>query len=772
MASIKYDADGFPIGELVKSGKDFAAELEIQSGLLRNIRTDVRSIARAVGAQVAQVRRSSTPAAAAAASHREAARRGASSPAGRAGSSRAAALVAGTPAGRERAAAAARAGRSPVAAAGAGGRDARGRFTAGSKKGQDAGSSGAQASPMLGAALSRLSDGVGRLSASISGADSVDANIAAANEVRQVVAPLGRGFSFLFSRNTERKKERWRDRVLRALTGKKAGGATVVAAGAQGGGFGLPGLLGMLGAIPGLGKLGAVGGALGGLFGGLRKGAGGLLRRIPFLGALLAGGTALSGILGLDDDPNATPAENRARRFKGVGEAAGTGIGGLFGGVLGSVLGPAGTIGGAWLGSLIGEKVGGVVGEWSRQLIDSDIPGQVMQAWGTFTAFASGAWSSLSTDAMAAWSGVVTKASTWWDSAQSVAETALKVISDVSGTANAWVKEKTGIDVKEHVATAWDATKSAAGNAWERVKQGAADAGAAALAAAKTAAVAAVPETIKRAVDAGARAAAEAKGRYDAADGGTISKVLAAVGMRRVYQRADGSVEQRDGGSVSWRNNNQGNLKFEYAGSADKTVKTSRTREQALAAAKARYAGVVDLDQWGNAIFASDAAGRAAHEQLLRSKHGGKTVEEMLPSYAVSDYSGKADHAAYAAAIHRAAAANGVDLRGKRIGDLNQAEMTALMSGMRTMEGHKAGTVTGGAPAITAGGLPRAPQSPIPSPVPSQIPPTPDYKEPPHQLNAQAREKVIVVPTPAEPGQNVGDRGLAHVVTGGIGLRS
>ena len=70
------------------------------------------------------------------------------------------------------------------------------------------------------------------------------------------------------------------------------------------------------------------------------------------------------------------------------------------------------------------------------------------------------------------------------------------------------------------------------------------------------------------------------------------------------------------------RNNNPGNLKFEFAGSADKTVTNPRTREQALESAQGRYKGVVDLDQWGNAVFESYEAGRVAKIQLLERRFG------------------------------------------------------------------------------------------------------------------------------------------------------
>src|SRR6476646_9366355 len=114
-----------------------------------------------------------------------------------------------------------------------------------------------------------------------------------------------------------------------------------------------------------------------------------------------------------------------------------------------------------------------------------------------------------------------------------------------------------------------------------------------------------------------------------------IRNVLSSIGKTRTVQLDDGQIQLRTGGSVSWRNNNPGNLKFVFAGSADKTVHSSRTREEALIDARKVYQGVVGLDHWGNAVVESYDAGRAAKIQLLEKKHGAKTVEQMLLSYSI-----------------------------------------------------------------------------------------------------------------------------------------
>lgn len=189
-----------------------------------------------------------------------------------------------------------------------------------------------------------------------------------------------------------------------------------------------------------------------------------------------------------------------------------------------------------------------------------------------------------------------------------------------------------------------------------------------------------------------------------------ITGLVRTEGKTRVYQMDDGSVETREGGTVSWRNNNPGNLKFEYAGSADNTVTSTRTRDEALAAAQRRYEGVVALDQWGNAIFETKAAGRAAKAQLLRNTHGERTIPEMLKGYAVDDYSGKANTDAYAKSVYAVGDSQGVDLRGKKIKDLTDQEFDALLDGMKKVEGFQEGTVTRTPSRADAGPAPLTPE--------------------------------------------------------------
>lgn len=184
------------------------------------------------------------------------------------------------------------------------------------------------------------------------------------------------------------------------------------------------------------------------------------------------------------------------------------------------------------------------------------------------------------------------------------------------------------------------------------------------------------------------------KGAVSSISENRIAKLIETVGKKRVYQMEDGSIETRSNGTAAWRNNNPGNLKFGFKNSADKTVKTSRSREKALADAQKRYSGIVDLDQWGNAIFETSQAGANAKMQLLKQSFGNKTVPEMLKRYAVDDYSGKANHTNYQNTIFNNAEKNGINLRSKTINQMNPKELEMLAQGMVIAEGVKKGDIS------------------------------------------------------------------------------
>lgn len=171
----------------------------------------------------------------------------------------------------------------------------------------------------------------------------------------------------------------------------------------------------------------------------------------------------------------------------------------------------------------------------------------------------------------------------------------------------------------------------------------------------------------------------------DKDDVASITALIGAHGTTRIYELSDGSYQERAGGSAAWRHNNPGNLKMEYAGSAD-TVHSGRSKERALHDARSRYPGAIDLDQHGNVVFDTVANGRAAQIALIKH-HQSQTVAEMIGEYSKADYSGPTHHARQLATIYSVGDKEGADLRDKTIGEMSDKEIAALAEGISKFEG-------------------------------------------------------------------------------------
>lgn len=416
----------------------------------------------------------------------------------------------------------------------------------------------------------------------------------------------------------------------------------------------------------------------------MRRGGGRLLRRIPVMGALLAGGGALASMFGMDDDPTKSAEENRTQRYRGTGEALGMGVGGVLGGLLGSVLGPAGTVAGALVGSLVGEKVGekvgAAVGDWTKGLVDSDIPGMIAKGWNVFTAGLTASWESLTTDIQTAWGEITTKANEWWDITKDAAGKLTDKVSELAATANDWIKQKTGVDVRQSASNAWDSTKAWIGDKASQASLFVQD-NAGKL----------VPNTIKRAAAAGAAAAAQAKAGYDEARGkpttapapanalqsgartagnmagNGINKIVETGAGYNVVQRNDGSVVRQDG-ARNWRNNNPGNIEWKEGGFA------------------ARHGAIGSDGRF--AIFPSYEAGRAAKAALI---FDGPNYKEKSLTDAIARYAPPSENntAAYQRSV--LAAVGGAN---KRMSEYTPAEREAIMDAMQKVEGYRAGKTT------------------------------------------------------------------------------
>jgi peptidoglycan hydrolase-like protein with peptidoglycan-binding domain len=171
-----------------------------------------------------------------------------------------------------------------------------------------------------------------------------------------------------------------------------------------------------------------------------------------------------------------------------------------------------------------------------------------------------------------------------------------------------------------------------------------------------------------------------------------IKHVVPPHDMTRIYEMDDSTWLAAHGGTIAWRNNNPGNLKFEYAGSAEKN-KARRDKKGALSKAQETYKGVVDLDQWGNAIFESYEAGRKAQRQLVLKSHANHTVKQLVEGYSTRDYSGNPHHDNQIQTIYATAMKAGHDLSGKKVKDMSPEEIEALLDGISRAEEWRAGTV-------------------------------------------------------------------------------
>ena len=158
-----------------------------------------------------------------------------------------------------------------------------------------------------------------------------------------------------------------------AAGGAAAGGAAGGAA-AGGGMFsrllsGTKGLVGKgMGMVANMGK-GAFKSAVGKL-GSLSKLAPKLLKAVPGLGAAVQGIMSAVDISSIKSDPALPPQQKKAK----IGEAIGSGLGGIIGSIGGGALGTLIPIPG--IGTLIGAVGGGMVGNWLGELIASSLGGE------------------------------------------------------------------------------------------------------------------------------------------------------------------------------------------------------------------------------------------------------------------------------------------------------------------------------------------------------------------------------------------------------------
>ena len=134
-------------------------------------------------------------------------------------------------------------------------------------------------------------------------------------------------------------------------------------------------------------RIARMGGGGGGLLGGLLGRGGGFLGKLfKGGGKLLKFGKGLPIVGALLTAMSFSGWSGKSTKEKG--STVGAGVGGIAGGAIGSLLGPVGTIVGASVGAWVGDKLGGVVAPyfkvWTDSLVKADIPAMLSKAWDGF----------------------------------------------------------------------------------------------------------------------------------------------------------------------------------------------------------------------------------------------------------------------------------------------------------------------------------------------------------------------------------------------------
>lgn len=602
-------------------------------------------------------------------------------------------------------------------------RDGRGRFVG---KG---GPGGGESSPRPGTSPSLYSDGLAKRIASavtdgLSNSEDADPTVKAFKEVAE---PMKRGYATLFGDRQEKQKTSWFRRILGELKGirieqttyEKAAAKTLkaienkpIGAVASGGGF-LPNLLPK---IPGIGS--GAGGLLGGLGNGLRGAGKGLLRRIPLLGALLGGIGAAADIFGSESDGTKTRREKDQTAGKSVGGFAGS-IGGMaagakLGALAGTVLGPAGTIiggvvGGAaglFFGDQAGQIIGEKVGGWTNDLREADIPGKIAGAWDSVVV----GFGTVTESIGKVWNGFVDSAKAGWETVTNLFKAAFDGLKSIP-----------------IIGPAIQAAEAAARKAAE-------------------VAGAAAGSAKAKAVEVGSNVVEGAKqGAKFIAENTTVGRGatwLAEAGKGyNIIQRSDGSLEKREG-ARNWRNFNPGNI--EYGDFAKKH-------------------GAIGSD--GRfAVFPDYESGRKAKEGLIfeGKNYKDKSLVDAIARYAPPSEN---DTKAYQSAVMAS-----VGGQNKKMSEYTPAERARIMDAMERQEGFKPGKVSmvsqalpvaAMVPQVATGSMPSIPSMPA-APM---IPDAPEIREP--LSSGDTGRGITVTMPPKDHGQDLSDRRLAHIVTGG-----
>lgn len=228
------------------------------------------------------------------------------------------------------------------------------------------------------------------------------------------------------------------------------------------------------------------------------KALGAFAKKIPYISSALEAGAGGINAVNINNDENLTDAQKERAQAANAGAttgAIGGGLGGATAGmaagaITGAFAGPVGiavgtVVGGlvgSWLGTEGGRIVGGAIGGWVNDLANADIAGRISNAWTAFVTpltpmfaeikswtvstwqktqdTALGMWESVTIDAKATWSSITTG----WNGLIASVSLGFESIANAATAFNTWFKDKTGIDIGENLTRSKDAVIDAASN--------------------------------------------------------------------------------------------------------------------------------------------------------------------------------------------------------------------------------------------------------------------------------------------------------------------
>jgi len=591
--------------------------------------------------------------------------------------------------------------------------------------------------------------------------EGLDPTVAASREVIGLVAPvfgLGEKLVGLEKGNVPWYRRIWgelRDINKREESRGGRGGAGILTmlASFAASLLGLPGKLAgaVLGLIPKLfgfgGKGGGIGGG-GGRFDGWKSMSkmgrmGKVLKFGGPLAALLAGGE----IYQTENDESLTREQKTKKNFGSVGGAVGGVVGGALGTLLDPLIGPLGTMGGAALGNWVGEAVG-------KKLADVDWKGigdQIVKAWTDVTDLISKGWDALKN-----------AAAPYVDKAKDIAENVIGKAKDVVNTVTA-ASSPTIKVAKDTFEVATDAAKKAADVVSKASKETYQDAKEVVSKAYQSTKDWVLGQTSKK-FESGGRGAgtiSTGKGDHGGMSYGTY-QLSSKMGTVQDFLKSSKYGKEFEGltpGSADF------NAKWkqiaaqdpEFGAAQHDFIKSSHFDPQM---AKLKKAGI-DLSDRGAAVqdaIWSTSVQFGGRSSVIQQALSGKNIANMSDSDIV-------------AAIQDYKTANNEKLFKKSSSDVRESTRARATNEKNDLVS-LAGAYGSALPNLASAASPQPPQIPSSNTTPVAagitIAQPPSVASPLASSGGDGRS-VTVVPAPAEAGQNMHDRAIAQIATGGMG---